>query len=101
MMFMAGIIILPLSSNWIREDPLVANIAITSGYALINFTRSFLIRRLFAKYGFYENIVKLRTIFKKFVSFCKHPEKMVLIFKLIGEGLPIGLILYSFVASMS
>jgi len=65
MMFMAGIIILPLSSNWIKEDPLVANIAITSGYALINFTRSFLLRRLFAKYGFYENIVKLGTILKK------------------------------------
>ena len=59
MMFVAGIIILPLSANWVKEDPLVANMAITSGYALINFTRSFLLRRLFAKYGFYETLLKL------------------------------------------
>ncbi len=59
MMFVVGIIILPLSSDWIKEDPLVANITITGLYASINFTRSFLLRRLFAKYGIYDNLIKL------------------------------------------
>ncbi|GKS66681.1 hypothetical protein YTPLAS73_02280 [Nitrosarchaeum sp.] len=59
MMFVAGIIILPLSANWIKEDPLVANITITGVYALINFTRSFLLRRLFAKYEIHDKLFKL------------------------------------------
>ncbi|QLH11662.1 hypothetical protein [Nitrosarchaeum sp. AC2] len=59
MMFVAGIIILPLSANWIKEDPLVANITITGVYASINFTRSFLLRRLFAKYELHDNLIKL------------------------------------------
>jgi len=59
MMFVVGIIILPLSANWIKEDPLVANITITGVYASINFTRSFLLRRLFAKYELHDNLIKL------------------------------------------
>ena len=65
MMFAVGIIVLPLSANWIKEDPLVANIAITGIYAIINFVRSFLLRRLFAKYGFYDNIIKLGKKLKR------------------------------------
>ena len=59
MMFVAGIILLPLSTNWIKEDPLVANMTITGAYASINFTRSFLLRRLFAKNRFYDSAIKL------------------------------------------
>jgi hypothetical protein len=65
MMFIAGIIILPLSTGWIKEDPLVANVTITGVYALINFIRSFLLRRVFAKYGLYENLIKLGKRLKK------------------------------------
>jgi len=59
MMFVVGIVILPLSANWIKDDPLVANITITGVYALINFTRSFLLRRLFTKYEIHDNFIKL------------------------------------------
>jgi hypothetical protein len=59
MMFVAGIVILPLSAHWIKEDPLVANITITGVYASINFTRSFLLRRLFAKYEIHNNFITL------------------------------------------
>lgn len=65
MMFVAGMIILPLSAGWIKEDPVVANMAITGIYALINFIRSFLLRRIFAKYGLYENLIKLGKKLKK------------------------------------
>ena len=57
MMFVAGIVILPLSVNWIKEDPIVANTTITAVFASINFTRSFFLRRLFAKYSFYDKLV--------------------------------------------
>ncbi len=59
MMFVTGIVILPLSANWIKEDPLVANMTITGVYASINFTRSFLLRRLFAQYEIHANFIKL------------------------------------------
>ena len=65
MMFVVGIIILPLSADWILNDPLIANITITGVYASINFTRSFLLRRLFAKYGIYDNLIKLRIKLKR------------------------------------
>ena len=65
MMFVVGIIILPLSADWILKDPLIANITITGVYASINFTRSFLLRRLFAKYGIYDNLIKLRIKLKR------------------------------------
>ena len=34
-----GIIILPLSTGWIQEDPLTANLAITFVYAIVSFVR--------------------------------------------------------------
>jgi hypothetical protein len=65
MMFVVGIIILPLSTGWIKEDPLVANMTITGIYALVNVTRSFLLRRVFAKYGLYDNLIKLGKKLKR------------------------------------
>jgi len=58
-MYALGIIILPLSNGWIKEDPLVANIAITGLYAMANFIRSLFLRRMFAKYGSYDNLIRL------------------------------------------
>lgn len=65
MMFVVGMLALPLAADWIKADPLLANIAITGIYASINFTRSFLLRRLFARYGIYDGLMKLGIKLKR------------------------------------
>ena len=54
-----GIIILPISTGWIQEDPYMANFAITGVYAVASFTRSYFLRRIFEKYGIDDNFIKL------------------------------------------
>jgi len=54
-----GILILPLSTGWIQEDPYVANIAITGVYATVSFVRSYFLRRIFEKYGIDDNFIRL------------------------------------------
>lgn len=54
-----GIIILPLSLNWIQEDPYLANIVITGVYATVSFVRSYFLRRVFEKYGIDDNFIRL------------------------------------------
>ena len=54
-----GIIILPLCSGWIQEDPYMANIAITGVYATVSFVRSYFLRRIFEKYGIDDNFIRL------------------------------------------
>ena len=54
-----GIIILPLCTGWIQEDPYTANIAITGVYAAVSFVRSYFLRRVFEKYGIDDNFIKL------------------------------------------
>ena len=54
-----GIVVLPLSLGWIRDDPLVANLAITLIYATVSFTRSYLLRRVFERFGIDDNFVRL------------------------------------------
>ena len=54
-----GIIILPLSMDWIQEDPYMANIAITGVYATVSFVRSYFLRRVFEKYGIDDNFIRL------------------------------------------
>ena len=54
-----GIIILPLSTGWIQEDPYMANIVITGVYATVSFVRSYFLRRIFEKYGIDDNFIKL------------------------------------------
>jgi len=54
-----GIVILPLSMGWIQEDPLVANMAITFVYASVSFARSYVLRRVFEKFGIEDNFIKL------------------------------------------
>ena len=41
-----GIIILPLCSGWIQEDPYMANVAITGAYAVTSFVRSYFLRNM-------------------------------------------------------
>ena len=54
-----GIVILPLSMGWIQEDPLVANMAITFVYASVSFARSYVLRRVFERFGIEDNFIKL------------------------------------------
>ena len=54
-----GIIILPLSLNWIQEDPYLANIVITGVYATVSFVRTYFLRRVFEKYGIDDNFIRL------------------------------------------
>jgi len=54
-----GIVILPLSTGWIQSDPYIANIAITTTYAVVGFTRSYFLRRIFEKYGVDDNFIRL------------------------------------------
>ena len=54
-----GIVILPISTGWIQEDPYMANIAITGAYAITSFVRSYFLRRVFEKYGIDDNFIKL------------------------------------------
>ena len=54
-----GIIILPLCSGWIQEDPYMANVAITGAYSVTSFVRSYFLRRLFEKYGIDDNFIRL------------------------------------------
>ena len=54
-----GIIVLPLSTGWIQEDPYMANLAITGVYAVSSFTRSYFLRRIFEKYGIDDNFIRL------------------------------------------
>ena len=64
-----GIVILPLSMGWIQEDPLVANLAITTVYASVSFVRSYFLRRVFEKFGIDDNFLKLGVkLVKKMVS---------------------------------
>ena len=54
-----GIIILPISTGWIQEDPYMANIAITGAYAITSFVRSYFLRRIFEKYGIDDNFIQI------------------------------------------
>ena len=54
-----GIIVLPLSTGWIQEDPYMANIAITGVYATVSFVRSYFLRRIFEKYGIDNNFIRV------------------------------------------
>ena len=54
-----GIIILPISTGWIQNDPYIANIAITGTFAATSFVRSYFLRRIFEKYGIDDNFIRL------------------------------------------
>ena len=54
-----GVVVLPLSTGWIQEDPYMANIAITGVYATVSFVRSYFLRRVFEKYGVDDNFIRV------------------------------------------
>jgi len=54
-----GILILPLSTGWLMEDPFIANIFITLSFATVSFVRVYFLRRLFVRLGFDDNFLKI------------------------------------------
>jgi len=54
-----GIMILPVSVGWIREDPFTANVVITTVYATVSFGRSYFYRRVFERFGIDDNFIRL------------------------------------------
>ena len=63
-----GILILPLCTGWIQEDPYMANIAITGVYATVSFVRSYFLRRIFEKYGIDDNFIRVGIKFVKKIT---------------------------------
>ena len=57
--FAMGLIILPLSLNWIQKDPITANLTITMIYVCVSFVRTYFLRRVFSKYNIEDNFVIL------------------------------------------
>ena len=57
--FAMGLIILPLSLNWIQKDPVTANLTITMIYVSVSFVRTYFLRRVFSKYNIDDNVVRL------------------------------------------
>ena len=53
-----GIIILPLSVGWIKEDPFTVTILITLVYAVASFVRIYFLRRVFVRFGFDDNFIR-------------------------------------------
>jgi hypothetical protein len=54
-----GIILLPASVGWLQEDPVTANAAITVAYTVASFLRLYLLRRVFERFGFDDNVIRL------------------------------------------
>ena len=57
--YVVGILILPISMNWLNEDLLVANIFVTLTFATVSFIRVYSIRRIFEKFGYDDNFIRL------------------------------------------
>ena len=54
-----GILILPFSINWLQEDLFLANVFVTLVFASISFVRVYSLRRIFEKFGYDDNFIKL------------------------------------------
>ena len=54
-----GIVVLPISMGWLQEDVFTANVFITLVYASVSFLRIYYLRRLFEKFGFDDNFIRL------------------------------------------
>lgn len=64
-----GILILPFSINWLQEDLFLANVFVTLVFASISFVRVYSLRRIFEKFGYDDNFIKLAIkIYRKSVK---------------------------------
>ena len=67
--YLVGIMILPAATGWIQQDPFTANAVITLVFSFVSFVRIYFLRRVFEKFGYDDNIIRLilrlRTKFHK------------------------------------
>jgi len=54
-----AITLLPACANWIQTDPLSAGAFITFTYSLVSLGRVYVLRRVFEKFGYDDNFLKL------------------------------------------
>jgi len=54
-----GILILPISMDWLQDDLFIANVFVTLVYATVSFTRTYYLRRVFNHLGFDDNFIRL------------------------------------------
>lgn len=70
--YIIGIMILPLSINWIQQDPFIANLVVTLSYASVNFGRSYVLRRFFTRRGIGDRLIQLfRKLISKYVLYIR------------------------------
>jgi len=78
-----GIVILPLSVGWIEKDPFTVNLFITLVYAAVSFVRTYFLRRLFDKFGFDDNFVRLG--YKGFALIFSRMQKYIDVRQVVGK----------------
>jgi len=54
-----AITLLPACAGWISTDPIAAGMFITFTYASVSFVRVYVLRRVFEKFGYDDNFLKL------------------------------------------
>ena len=74
--YLIGIVILPISAEGMKHDPIAVTFLITSVYALASFVRSFFLRRIFSKLGFDDSVNSLPSQFFKKLSLNKNSQKI-------------------------
>ncbi|MBI1661938.1 MAG: hypothetical protein IS860_00230 [Nitrosopumilus sp.] len=57
--YVVGIVVLPFSMNWLQEDLFLANIFVTLVFATVSFVRVYSLRRVFEKFGYDDNFIRL------------------------------------------
>ena len=67
--YVVGIIVLPFSMSWLQEDLFLANIFVTLVFATVSFVRVYSLRRVFEKFGYDDNFIRLAIkLYHKFVK---------------------------------
>jgi len=73
--YCVGIIILPISAGWLKEDPIAATMMVTMVYATVSFVRVYFLRRFFEKFS-YDDLGKLfLKLFRKMQVFYRFSVK--------------------------
>ena len=57
--YAVGILVLPFSMSWLQEDLFLANIFVTLVFATVSFIRVYSLRRVFEKFGYDDNFIRL------------------------------------------
>ena len=67
--YVVGIVVLPFSMSWLQEDLFLANIFVTLVFATVSFVRIYSLRRVFEKFGYDDNFIRLAIkLHHKFVK---------------------------------